>query len=423
MKITKPRGTKDLFGSEINQYNFVIDTCKKIAKNFDFQEIILPTFEHNELFYRSNETSDIVKKELYEFKDRGDRLLALRPEATASLIRCLGENKLLKTLPLPVKVFTFGSMFRYERPQDGRQREFQQFDIEIVGNDSIYDLVNVISFGHKVLSDLDLINDVELKINFIGSFETRLKWIQTLKEYFLKYKNELSLLSQERLENNPLRILDDKIDGKLPFVLNAPKIFEFLNNEEKKTFSQILKILDLLKISYKISDTLVRGLDYYTDIVFEFVSTKDELTIIGGGQYDKLVEELTGESLKAIGLAVGVNRCASMLSQKILNKIGNSLSKKILLIGLDNVPEIDLFKLSISSINNDCPLTYNSKIKDIKKAIKFCEKINTRYLAIIGPNEFSKNFVQIKDLIKQTQIEIKQSEIIKWWVDLLNNDN
>ncbi|WP_033160217.1 histidine--tRNA ligase [Mycoplasmoides alvi] len=418
MKISRPRGTKDLFGLEIDKYNFVIDTCKQLAQNYGFFEIILPTFEYNELFYRNNENSDIVKKELYEFKDRGDRLLALRPEATASLIRCLGENKLLHNWPLPVKVFTYGSMFRYERPQDGRQREFQQFDIEIIGNDSIYDVVNVISYGHKILSKLNLLKNVELRINFIGSFETRSKWIKELKMYFNKYQNELSELSQERLKTNPLRILDDKIDGKLPFVIDAPKIFDFLTNEEKEKFYETLKVLDLLEINYKVTDNLVRGLDYYTDIVFEFVDLTDNLTIIGGGQYDKLVEELTGENLKAIGLAVGVNRCANMIDDSIVNEIINANNKKILLIGLDSMFSKDLIKLSDNLLKENCPLIYNHKINDIKKGIKFCERLGYRYLGIIGLNEMKAKSINIKDLLTQNQIEIDQSKIKNWWMDL-----
>ncbi|WP_027124251.1 histidine--tRNA ligase [Mycoplasmoides pirum] len=423
MQINRPRGTKDLFKKELNQYNFVIDTCKNLAKNYGFEEIIIPTFEHSELFKRNNENSDIVKKELYEFKDRGNRSIALRPEGTASLIRCLGENKLLKTEPLPLKIFMYGSMFRYERPQDKRQREFQQFDVEIVGTNSKYDVVDVISYGNEIIKKLNLANQTELKINFIGSFATRTKWIKALQNYFKDYVHELTELSKERIDTNPLRILDDKIDSKLPCVINAPKINNFLSSQEKASFEETLKLLDLLNINYKVTDNLVRGLDYYTDIVFEFVDIKNDITIIGGGQYDKLVEELTGIDLKAIGLAVGVNRCANMLNDQILEQISMNLSNKIVLIGLDNVPENEILKYSQILKNNGCPLIYFSKIKDIKKAIKLAERINYRFLGIIGLKENQNKEIQIKDLFNKKQELLKQDNLLKWWTDKLNNEN
>ncbi len=417
MQINKPRGTKDLFGLELGRHNFVIAACKKFAKAYGFEEIVTPTFEHSELFKRNNENSDIVKKELYEFADRSDRSIALRPEATASLIRCLGESKMLKTKPAPIKVFSYGSMFRYERPQDGRQREFHQFDVEIVGTDSLFDVADVICYGHRVLSDLGLLDATVLKINFLGSFQTRLRWIEALQKHLGKHADELSDLSKERLRTNPLRILDDKVDGKLPCVLQAPKITQFLGAGEKAEFQATLDLLDSLDVSHEVCDNLVRGLDYYTNVVFEFVDTKSESAVIGGGQYDKLVEEITGTQMQAIGLAVGVNRCAAMLSEETVERIASGDEKKILLIGLEGVDENALFRLSQGAKAQACPLVYLPRIKDIKKAIKHCEKAGFRYLAIVGPQEARSGTAQIKDLREKKQIATGQGAISGWWAE------
>lgn len=425
MLINKPRGTQDLYGDNLLLYQYVIDVCKNIALNFGFRYVIIPTFEHAELFHRNNENSDIVKKELYEFKDRGNRILALRPEATASLVRFLGENKLLKTEPLPIKIYTYGSMFRYERPQNGRQREFQQFDVEIVGANSIYDVVNVISYGYTVLKKLEIIDNVKLKINYIGSFQTRIKWIKSLQKYFYKYIDKLTPLSQERLKLNPLRIFDDKVDGKLFFVKKAPKIEEFLTISEKQEFKKVLTLLDELKIKYVISSSLVRGLDYYSDVVFEFVSNFDkenELTLIGGGQYDKLVEEITGIDLKSIGLAIGTNRCAELLSSKILNQLKNKESQQICLIGLKNVDDNKLFLLTQNLQNLGINISFKSKIKEISKAIKLCERINCRYLVIVGEKELSNKIFKIKDLNLRKEIDLNFNEFEIWWKEIVSRN-
>ena len=418
MSITKPRGTQDLFGPELLAFKHVMNQCVKLADIFGFEHVITPLFENAELFHRNNENSDIVKKELYEFKDRGDRLLALRPEATASIIRFLGENKLLKKQPLPMKVYTYGSMFRYERPQSGRQREFQQFDVEIVGADSEYEVANVINFGNELLKQLGLLSKIELRINFIGSFASRTKWIKALQKYFEKYKDKLSALSQERLSKNPLRILDDKVDGKLDFVKKAPQINEFLTKEENDEFTKVLKLLDTLKIKHKITPNLVRGLDYYTNVVFEFVDQDSDITVIGGGQYDNLVAELTGEDLRSIGLAVGVNRCANLLDAQVLQKIQKQNQKRILLIGTKDIDSNLLLTLCQKLINQDIKIVYDPRFKDISKAIKFCERANYRYLAIVGKNEVQNNQLTLKDLDTKEQLMLEQNKLIKWWTEI-----
>lgn len=418
MQITKPRGTKDLFGNEFESYKHVVNSCVELATVFGFEEVIIPTFESADLFHRNNENSDIVKKELYEFKDRGERIISLRPEATASIIRMVGENKLININPLPLKYFTYGSMFRYERPQKGRYREFRQFDIEIIGENSIYDVVDVINYAKSLLDRLNLLNKTKLKINFIGSFETRTKWIEALKKYLLPYKDKLSEISQERLLSNPLRILDDKIDGELDFVKNAPKVGEFLLKEEETKFNEILKILKNLKINYFIDFKLVRGLDYYTDVVFEFIDCENENqqnAIIAGGQYDGLIKEITGHNLRGVGLAIGLDRCAEMLSIETLNSILDNKQKRLFFIVLDKELVEEYYSKVKHWQNQLIKINYDPNVHKIDKAIKLAQKMNYQFLAIVGINEFKEKKLQIKDLTLRKQETISEHEFKNWW--------
>lgn len=418
MQITKSRGTKDLFGDELESYKYVVNSCFELAIAFGFEEVIVPTFESTDLFHRNNENSDIVKKELYEFKDRGERLISLRPEATASIIRMIGENKLINIKPLPLKYFTYGSMFRYERPQKGRYREFRQFDIEIIGENSIYDVIHVINYGISVLDKINLLNKTKLKINFIGSFQTRTKWIEALKKHLLPYKDKLSKISQERLLSNPLRILDDKIDGKLDFVKNAPTVNKFLLKDEKFKFNQILRILENLKINYFIDDNLVRGLDYYTDVVFEFVdydNQNQQNAIIAGGQYDGLIKEITGHNLKGIGLAIGLDRCAEMLSSETLNALLNNKQKRLFFIVLEK-ELVGSYYLKVSHWQNQMiKINYDPNVHKIDKAIKLAQRMNCQFLAIAGMDEFKQNKIQIKDLVSRKQETIDEHKLKDWW--------
>lgn len=418
MNIVKPRGTKDRFGQEFDKYEIVLNAAIKTAQRFGFRQVLLPIFERAELFHRQNEASDIVKKELYEFFDRGARKMALRPEMTAAMLRMVGENKLLATQPLPIKLFTHGSVFRYERPQTGRQREFYQFDVEIIAGNLIYDVVDVISFADCFLTDLNLRNKTLLKINYLGSINSRKLWIKSLQDYFLPFKNELSQLSQERLLVNPLRILDDKTDSQLDFVKNAPKIEQFLANAEKEIFAKVLSILDRLKIAYVIDHSLVRGLDYYTGTVFEFVqneSTSQQATLIAGGEYDGLVAELTGKNHPGIGLAIGMDRCLELLDIKLIEKKHELDAMRILLIGLDVKRFNDLYVVCSQWQKTGIPINFNSSVFKIDKAIKLATLLNYRYLAIVGTSELNNQTVVIKDLSTHQQTVVLQTELWSWW--------
>ena len=410
--INRPRGTNDLFGKQLDQHRHVLDKCANLARLAGYREVIIPTFERVELFHRQNESSDVVQKELYEFADRGGRMLALRPEGTASVVRCLAENNLLRPEDLPVRTFTFGSMFRYERPQSGRAREFIQFDVESIGGDSLFETVATIAYGARVLRALK-IGNVHLELNFIGSYQSRANWIAALKQYFAPYRHELSVLSQHRLETNPLRILDDKVDGQLQCVKQAPQITTYLSSAEKQRFATIQQLLKMCQIDFCINPLLVRGLDYYVDVVFEFVAsaTDTKQTIAAGGQYDGLVKELAGTDLQAVGMAFGIERCAALMGDQPEPEWNERLD----LFALADVDQNVVAALREQWLNANVPITFNAQINDIKKALRTCVRTKTRYLALLGTREMQTKTVTIKDLFTQQQQTMPQAALITWW--------
>lgn len=310
----KPRGTTDWYGNQLKKFNSIIDKLKEIASNYDFDQIDVPTFESIELFNKSiGETTDINQKELYTIIDKKQRVLALRPEGTSSVVRAYVENKMYANNNSVSKLFYVLNLFRYERPQSGRLREFHQFGIEYLNVTShLYD-IECLLFGIDIINKFNLSKYITLKINYLGNFEQRQKWINELKEYFEKYKNDLTEDSINRLSTNPLRILDDKVDSKKDFVINAPKLKKYLTEEDLNIFNDIVNSIKNKNIKYEIDDTLVRGLDYYTGIVFEFVYTsindpKFSTTILGGGRYSDLIYNTGGPNEIGLGFAIGLER-------------------------------------------------------------------------------------------------------------------
>ena len=341
MLINRVKGTRDIFSKNAKAFNLIKDTFFDVAKKYNYSFIETPIIEDASLFIRSvGETSDIVSKEMYLFKDHGNNLIALRPEATASTIRAYVENK-INNFNGETKLFYFGPMFRYERPQKGRFRQFYQGGIEMLSPKSILTNFEIIKFASDFLNELK-INDFVLEINNLGSFESRNKYIQELKKYFLQFKSQLSEQSQIRLGKNVLRILDDKEDSEKDFVKKAPKLWDFLTKTEQQEFNDLLKLLKKFNINYSINYSLVRGLDYYNDIVFEFVSTSEALgtksTILGGGRYNGMVEELGGPKTDSIGFAFGVDRIMEIIlfNEKEYEELNDNLD---ILIGFLNEKE------------------------------------------------------------------------------------
>lgn len=414
MNITKPRGTNDVFGQELDDFNHVINVLKIVARFYNYNEIVTPMFEHKELFIRNiGETSDIVTKEFYDFKDKGNRDLVLRPEGTVAVIRSVVENKLLSKMPLPLKFFYVGPMFRYERPQNGRTRQFNQFGIEHIGIKTYHEQIEVILMAKAIL-DILKIKNYCLKINYIGNVDTRKKWMDDLNQYFSKHMDELSVDSQNRVNKNPLRILDDKIDSKKNVVINAPKIDKYLTDAEKEEIKLILNSLDSLHIDYELDSTMVRGLDYYFGLVFEFVSTSKELsenTIIGGGKYSKLVGELGGNDTDCIGFAIGIERL--IMAHVIEN--GHILPKQldVYIASIGNT-KLNTLNLSDALRKSGFSVDNNLSLDKLDKHFKYASKFNPKKILIFGEQEKQSGSVIVKDQLNKTEEVVKIIDLINY---------
>lgn len=420
MNIQRPRGTIDLYGKLMIENQTIIDILIMIAKLNGYSQIKTPIFENKELFTRTvGETSDIVTKEIYDFKDKSNRDLALRPEGTASVIRAIVENKIIDNEILPIKLFYYGPMFRYERPQTGRQREFNQFGIECIGISNAYDIVDILTFVISIVDSLKIKN-YKLKINSIGTWESRQKWINALKKYFKDFKNELTEDSINRLEKNPLRILDDKIDGKKDFVKNAPKLESFMGNDEKNNFDEIVNILKKLNIDFVVDNTLVRGLDYYSNFVFEVTysdqKNNSDLTIIGGGQYNNLLAELGGKNLNCFGFAIGIERL--IIAAETFLKEYKSKEFDVVIAPL--VKDANLIACAIARIlrSNGFSTTIKFDNAKLEKQFKYANKYQPRYIFIIGENELKNKEITIKNQQNKQQNKIKIEEIEKFLKDM-----
>lgn len=417
MNFTKQRGTVDLIGDEARYFTQIEALLRYLANLYNLQEIRTPIFEATQLYTKAvGDTSDIVRKEFYNFKDKGDRDIALRPEGTAGTIRAIVEEKMLANLVTPLKTFYMGPMFRYERPQSGRQRQFHQFGIEFVGNIQPADEVEAITLALSILEACG-ITKFHLEINNIGSAETRKLWIQELQTYFSQYIDQLSEDSKRRLENNPLRILDDKEDGKKDFVINAPRLEKFLTQEEKTYFDEIKKILDILGIKYEINTNLVRGLDYYTGLVFEFVSESDQLkgqsTIIGGGRYSGLVELTGGPNVPGVGFGLGIERLIIATKDEkpdFLQPLSVDLVFAPISTNALDVVHVLMMLARTSQYSSIC----NYGATKLDKHFKYAEKHNARYVIIIGDKELQEKKIIIKDQKNQSQTTIDIASFDQW---------
>lgn len=387
------RGTQDFFGKSMEKFNFIVDIFKKNVKSFNFHEINTPILEFSNLFERSvGDDSDIIMKELYKFEDRGGNMLALRPEFTAGIVRSFVSNGELNQ-NLPQKLFCAGSVFRYDRPQKGRYRQFNQLNCEYFGNAEYLADVELLCLGYKILQDLGLKN-ITLEINSLGSNDCKKRYEKALKEYFEKFKDKLSEDSKIRLEKNPLRILDSKDEGDRELLKNTPTIDQFYTEEEKEFYSNILKSLDKFGIKYFSNNLLVRGLDYYTSTVFEFTTTDlgAQSTILAGGRYDSLVEEIGGVGVPAVGFGGGLERLMLLINENLL--------KKEELIAI----------IPVSENENEFCLDLSNKLRNQGKRVEFLysgkfkkkmEKINkieADFAIIVGEDEVKSNKLKIKNL-------------------------
>ncbi|MFN3864481.1 MAG: histidine--tRNA ligase [Erythrobacter sp.] len=317
------RGTQDIFGAEAEAFAFVVDTFERVRRLYRFRRVEMPVFERTEVFARSlGETTDVVSKEMYSFEDRGGESLTLRPEFTAGIARAFLTNGWQQYAPL--KVATHGPLFRYERPQKGRYRQFHQIDAEVIGAGEPQADVELLAMADQLLKELG-IHDVTLHLNTLGDGASREAWRAALIEHFRAVKDQLSQESQERLEKNPLRILDSKDARDKPFLADAPKIDAFLSDEASAFFAAVTSGLDAAGVKWVRADSLVRGLDYYRHTAFEFIPDEgsasaaalgSQSTVLGGGRYDGLMESLGGAPTPAVGWAAGIERLAMLVGAR-----------------------------------------------------------------------------------------------------------
>lgn len=398
------KGTRDIYGLEEKVLNLIENKFFKIIKNYNFKRICTPIIEDANLFIRSvGETSDIVSKEMYLFKDNGQRDIALRPEGTASTIRAFVENKINNLEP--TKLAYFGPMFRYERPQKGRYRQFIQGGVELIENSTIENNFEIIKLAYDFLKSLKISN-ITLEINNLGSFESRNNYIEILKEYFSKYKEQLNEISLIRLQKNVLRILDDKEEIKKDFVKNAPKLIDYLSSIEKERFKNLLDLLDEFEIKYVINPYLVRGLDYYNDIVFEFVSNSDTLgsqcTVLGGGRYDGMIKSFGGPDIGSIGFAFGVDRLMEIIMSNIDNYPELNFNETILIAYLNEDEKNEIRKIAYD-LRKDFQVIFPSQRQSIKSLFRLQYKLQPKYL-IFKELNMKKNELKIKSVLNERNI-------------------
>ena len=411
MKLIKAvRGTKDIIGEEAKKYIYISNVAQKMFENYNYNFVKTPIFEETELFKRGiGEATDVVEKEMYTFKDRGDRSITLRPENTASLVRCYLENAIYAKEDIS-RFYYNGSMFRYERPQAGRQREFNQIGIEVFGEKSPKVDAEVIAIGYKFLEKLG-ISDLEVKINSVGSKESRTIYREKLIEHFSKHLDDMCDDCKDRINRNPLRLLDCKVDKDKDFYKSAPNIIDFLFEDERKHYEDVKKYLDVFGIKYTEDPTLVRGLDYYSSTVFEIVTNKlgSQGTVLGGGRYDNLLKELGDKDIPAVGFATGVERIMMLLGE---NYPKNNPDVYIAWLG-ENTSETAL-KIAESLRDNDIKVYIDYSEKGMKSHMKKADKLSVRYCIILGEDELNKGIVLLKDFSTREQKEVKIEEILNY---------
>ncbi|MBL6865392.1 MAG: histidine--tRNA ligase [Rhodospirillales bacterium] len=408
MESLKPvRGTQDVLPQESRIYRKVEETAYKVAQRYGFDEIDIPIFEFSEVFSRTlGDSSDIVTKEMYTFVDKGGDTITLRPEGTAGVARAFISNGLQQSLPL--KLFYKGPMFRYERPQKGRRRQFRQVGVEVLGVSSYQADVEIISLASNFLKELNLENDITLELNTLGDNDSRQLYKVRLLDYLDKYKNELSKDSLNRLRKNPLRILDSKDPRDRSIVDNAPKIIDSLNHDSKQFFENLCDGLEKLNISFKHSTNLVRGLDYYCHTAFEFTSTNlgAQGTVLAGGRYDGLINQMGGPNTPGIGWAAGIERLA------LLTKMENKKIRPIAVIPTNQENYIDALVIAEKLRKNgfNIELGYNGSAK---KRMKKANENNCIAAILLGKEEIKNNIVILKDMDSGAQQEISQLKLEK----------
>lgn len=412
MKLIKAaRGTKDIFGEDAVKYTYISKMAQEIFESYGYTFIKTPIFEETDLFKRGiGEGTDVVEKEMYTFKDRGDRSLTLRPENTASVVRSYLENAIYGKEDV-TKYYYNGSMFRYERPQAGRQREFNQIGVEVLGESSPILDAEVIAMSYSLLEKLG-ITDLEVHVNSVGTNASRTKYREMLLNFLEPMKEELCEDCRMRMEKNPLRVLDCKVDKCKELTKDAPSIIDSLSDEERAHYETVKRYLDIFGVKYVEDSRLVRGLDYYSSTVYEIVTNKlgAQGTVLGGGRYDNLLKQLGDKDIPAVGFAAGVERMMMLLEDYPKN------NPDVYVAWLGEATQEFGLKVAKVLRDNGIKTFVDFNSKGMKSHMKKADKLAVNYCIIIGEDEMNKDVVVLKDFNARTQEEMsleKAIEIIK----------
>ena len=425
MVITMPRGTQDILPEESKKWQYIEDKLRKISDSFCYEEIRTPMFESTELFSRGvGDTTDIVQKEMYTFMDKGNRSITLRPEGTAGTVRSYIENKLFAKTIQPQKLYYVGPMFRYERKQKGRYRQFVQYGVEVIGEESPKIDSEVISLAYNIYKSFGIEN-IKVSINSLGNPEERQAYNEALVKHFEPRINEFCEDCNNRLYKNPMRILDCKVDAEHELIKNAPKLLEYLGEESKQYFAEVLRHLDALGVKYEVDHNLVRGLDYYTHTAFEIMIDNPEVelkTLCGGGRYNGLIKLLDGpEDKKGIGLALSIERLLLALeSENIELPIDNTIDAFVVAMGekagdagvkLTNDLRLAGFKVQSDYFD-----------KKMKAQMKLADRYNAKFSIIIGDSELENGQYVVKDMKTYDQENVEFDNIVKYLEEKLKGE-
>lgn len=415
--IQKQKGTYDVYGNTGKKIVYLENLLKALMEKYNYEYVRTPLFEASDLFHRGvGETSDIVSKETYDFTDRGNRNITLRPEGTAGVVRSFIENKMYARTEQPIKTWYYGPMYRYERPQSGRYREFYQFGVEVFGtNDPMID-AEIISIPVNFYKLLGL-KGIKVNINSLGDAESRKNYRDALIEYFKPHINTLCEDCKTRFLKNPLRILDCKVDKETKILKNAPSILDYLNEASKKHFENVKKYLEALDIEYVVNPKIVRGLDYYTNTVFEVEANVEgfgsQNVLCAGGRYNNLVETIGGPSTAGIGFALGFERLLTALDYENINVIEDdgidvyiipmSENEKQKSLNVTNNLRMNGFKVDMDYLN-----------RNIKSNFKQADRLNSKFVIIIGEEEIKTNVATIKNNHEKTEEKIEFDKLVEY---------
>lgn len=403
------KGMKDRYFDEAKKYDFIVEKAKKVFGKYGYERIITPILEETELFRRGvGDETDVVSKEMYDFKDKGNRNITMRPEGTAGIVRAYLDAGLHKSDPI-VKWFYNGPMYRYEAPQKGRYREFHQVGVEMFGvRNSLLD-AEIIKMAYEFLNELG-ITGLVVEINSLGNIESRRRYIEDLKGFMFERLDKLSEDSKRRYQTNPLRALDSKDKKDQEEFLNAPKLYDYLDEESKMYFEETKKFLELMGINYVVNDKLVRGLDYYSDTVFEIKSDKlgSQSTVLGGGRYDKLLEILGNVNVPGIGFAAGMERISMLMDEKLIeeNKVKNFV------VYFDETK--DYFVEVVEKLrNNGVKLEFDYNTKSFSAQMKRANKVKAENVLILGEDEKNERIITLKEFNTGNQLKLSFDEVLK----------